>query len=117
MAAEDHKVGFEATTSSIKDMFTTLNAAYDGKRDRKALIIASDRGEGKLDRLRALAISRPSGCHATAPRANFDFAGFRVSVANQERSMYAVAYLDVRVVCARVLFEMLPAARPGPRVG
>lgn len=45
MAAEDHKVGFEATTSSIKDMFTTLNATYDGKRDRKALIIASDRGE------------------------------------------------------------------------
>lgn len=45
MAAEDHKVGFEATTSSIKDMFTTLNATYDGKKDRKALIIASDRGE------------------------------------------------------------------------
>jgi len=56
MAAEDAKVGFEATASSVKDIFSTLNAAYDGKKDRKALIIASARGSNLAGRLPALGL-------------------------------------------------------------
>lgn len=96
MAVAERKVGFEASASSAKDLYTILHSLHDGKRDSKVLIRAQDMGEWESFAFCTI-LSDPGRQNRACCTSLWYFPGLRIFIGNQERSLYAVAYITVRI--------------------